>query len=59
MLTDQTVQEVGLWPSDMVRLVPHWHAVKWSGIMAFAICTIGYLYLQSIYHRKCTLQATI
>ena len=42
------VQEVGLWPSAMVRLVPHWHAVKWAGIIAFTICTIGYLYLQSI-----------
>ena len=42
------VQEVGLWPSAMVRLAPHWHAVKWAGIIAVTICTIGYLYLQSI-----------
>ena len=28
----------------MVRLAPHWHAVKWVGIIAFAI-TIGHLYL--------------
>ena len=42
------VQEVGLWPSAMVRLAPHWHAVKWAAVIAFAICTVGYLYLQSI-----------
>ena len=42
------VQEVGLWPSAMVRLATHWHAVKWADIITFIICTIGYLYLQSI-----------
>ena len=26
-----------LWPSAMVRLVSHWHAVKWAGIIGFAI----------------------
>ena len=32
-----------LWPSAMLRLAPHWHAVKWAGIIDFAICTIQYL----------------
>ena len=32
----------------MVRLAPNWHAVKWAGIIGFAICTIGYLHLQRI-----------
>ena len=34
-----------LWPSAMVRLAPHWHAVKWAGIIGIAICTIGYLHV--------------
>ena len=38
-----------LWPCAMVRLVTHWHAVKWAGIINFAICTIGCLYLQRIW----------
>ena len=37
-----------LWPNAMIRLAPHWHAVKRAGIIGFAICTIGYLYLQRI-----------
>ena len=42
------MQEVGLWPSAMIRLVPHWQAVKWASIIAIAIGAIGYLYLQII-----------
>ena len=36
-----------LWPNAMIRLAPHWHAVKRAGIIGFAICTIGYLYLRT------------
>ena len=43
----QMIQEVGLWPSAMITLAPHWHTVKWADIV-IATDTIGYLYLQSI-----------
>ena len=47
---DKAVSGAGscLWPIDMVRVAPHWHAVKWAGIIGFAICTIGCLYLLSM-----------
>ena len=47
---DKTVSGAGsyLWPIAMVRFAPHWHAVKWAGIIGFAIITIGYLYLHSM-----------
>ena len=47
---DKAVSGAGscLGPIAMVSVAPHWHAVKWAGIVGFAICTIGYLYLHSI-----------
>ena len=42
------VHEVGLLPCAMIMLVPCWHAVKWADIIAIAIGTIGYLYLNSM-----------
>ena len=47
---DKAVSGAGscLWPIAMVRFVPHWHVVKWAGIMGFAIITIEYLYLHSM-----------
>jgi len=44
-----------LWPISLVRFAPHWHAVKWAGIIGFAICI--YIYISC--HGACTLQGTV
>ena len=44
-----------LCPICLVRFAPHWHAVKWSGIIGFAICI--YIYISC--HGACTLQGTV
>ena len=60
---DKAVSGAGscLWPSAMVRLGPHWHAVKQAGIITFAIRTIAWAFVSSYiaYHGRCTLQGTI
>ena len=32
-MTHQIAQEGALWPSAMIRFGPHWHKLKWAGII--------------------------
>ena len=38
-MVHQMLQEDALWPSAMIRLGPHWHKVKWAGIVNLLVAT--------------------